>query len=1064
MQPLLGARGRPAIESQRTAPGITGVGLLLSFFAPVTVLPAIVLGVLAGAVAYAQDEALAPRTQWRASSSSGAQPTMLPAFAIDGDASTKWGGAFSPGHWLQVDLSRTAAIGGALIHWDSAFAAAYLILSSEDGQHWQTAYETTDSQGGMDYVFFPAVHARYLRLASAPSTSDWGVSVFEFEPLAVSESPRITGLEKGDDPAARWSARGTGKIVDTGPVPGTRELRVTLPRALPVSGLEVFWASARRGARLEGRGAAGKWQLLADDPVPLGDSSYLAAREARSVGELRLTVRAAPGYAPAIGRLRLLSPTQLMTTMKRYEIVASRAHRELFPSSLHSQQVYWTAVGVPAARRKSVLDEYGDLEAFKGAPLVQPLWRDRSGRTAAAYDASLNHTLRKGWMPMPAVQWSPQPGLLLRSEAIAADQAAGPVTFVRHRLANTGKSRVDGQLAIVVRPMQVDPPWQHGGVSPIRAVKIGGTRAHSTVNVNGRILLTSLTPATARGAAPFGLHGEDEITRYVADGHVPNGLSAQDGDGLAAAALIYDVHLEPGAERDVVLAFPLGNPQSRMASALNRAARMDEADPAAAFDGIATRVEQQWQARLGRIGLTLPDPSLVDMLRAQAAYMLINQTGPAMQPGPRNYARSFIRDGSATAAILLRMGLASTAREYLRWYADHAVHENGLVSPILNDDGTVNRGFGSDLEYDSQGEFVALVADVARLDGGAATVRDYLPKVRLALEFLQQLRGRTLAPGYMAASEAPERFRGVIAPSISHEGYSTPIHSYWDDYWALKGWHDGAWLAQQWGDQDMATWALNQYIALRESVARSIRMTMQWKAIDYIPASADLGDGDPTSVSIGLDPCGQKDLLPADALNRTFLSYLDEVRKRASPDALYAYTPYEFRNVLTFVRLNRPGDGEDLLGRLLAGRRPLEWQVLAEVVRSQARRPFYLGDMPHTWVGAEYARALFGMLMHEEDERLDLLPGVPPSWVAGEGLRISELPTAFGTLSMSARREGTVMRVLLEPGLRNNTPLEVDWPGRQRPVAVTVDGQGRVDYSADGIRLERPFRELVARW
>jgi len=1037
--------------------------LLQSFFGPVTVLPAVVLGVLAGVVAHAEDEALPPRTQWRASSSSGAQPTMEPAFAIDGDASTKWGGAFSPGHWLQVDLSRTATVGGVLIHWDSAFAAAYLILSSEDGQHWQTAYETTDSPGGRDYVFFPAVHARYLRLASAPGTSDWGVSVFEFEPLALSESPRIRGLEKGRDPAALWSAQATGTIIGTGPASGARELRVTLPRALPVSGLEVFWASARRTARLDGRGASGKWQRLADDPVPLGDSSYLAAHEARSVTELRLRVRAAPVHAPAIGRLRLLSPTQAMTTMKRYEITASRAHRELFPSSLHAQQVYWTAVGVPAGRRKSVLDEYGDLEAFKGAPLVQPLWRDRSGRTAAAYDANVTHALRKGWMPMPAVQWSPQPGLLLRSEAIAADQAAGPVTYVRHRLANTGTSRVDGQLSIVVRPMQVNPPWQHGGVSPIRTVKIEGTRARSTVNINGRTLLTSLTPAMARGAAPFGLHGEKEITRDVADGRVPNALSARDDDGLAAAALIYDVHLEPGAQRDVVLAFPLGKADTDASEP--RADPMDEAaEPGTAFDAIATRVERQWQVRFGRIGLTLPDPSLVDMLRAQAAYMLINQTGPAMQPGPRNYNRSFIRDGAATAAILLRMGLASTAREYLRWYADHAVHENGLVSPILNDDGTVNRGFGSDLEYDSQGEFVALVAEVARLDGGAASVRDYLPKVRLALEFLQQLRERTLVPGYMAASEAPERFRGIIAPSISHEGYSTPTHSYWDDYWALKGWHDGAWLAQEWGDPDMAAWAADQYAALRESVARSIRMTMLWKAIDYIPASADLGDGDPSSVSIGLDPCGQKDLLPADALSRTFLSYLDEVRQRASPDALYAYTPYEFRNVLTFVSLNRPGDGEDLLGRLLTGRRPVEWQVLAEVVRSRPRHPYYLGDMPHTWVGAEYARALFGMLMHEEDERLDLLPGVPPSWVAGEGLRISELPTAFGTLSMSARQEGTVMRVLLEPGLRNNTPLEVDWPGRQRPVAVTVDGRARVDYSADGIRLERPFRELVAHW
>src|SRR6266436_4482544 len=1025
-----------------------------SFFGPVTVLPAVVLGVLAGVVAHAEDEALPPRTQWRASSSSGAQPTMEPAFAIDGDASTKWGGAFSPGHWLQVDLSRTATVGGVLIHWDSAFAAAYLILSSEDGQHWQTAYETTDSPGGMDYVFFPAVHARYLRLASAPRTSDWGVSVFEFEPLALRESPRIRGLEKGRDPAALRSAQASGTIVDTGPASGARELRVTLPRTLPVSGLEVFWASARRAARLDGRGASGKWQRLADDPVPLGDSSYLAAHEARSVTELRLQVRAAPGHAPAIGRLRLLSPTQPMTTMKRYEIVASRAHRELFPSSLHSQQVYWTAVGVPAARRKSVLDEYGDLEAFKGAPLVQPLWRDRSGHTAAAYDANVTHTLRKGWMPMPAVQWSPQPGLLLRSEAIAADQAAGPVTFVRHRLANTGSSRVDGQLAIVVRPMQVNPPWQHGGLSPIRTVQIAGTGARPIVSVNGRALLTSLTPATARGAAPFGLHGETEITRYLAEGRVPNRLSARDDEGLAAAALIYDVHLGPGAQTDVVLAFPLGDAPDPM----------DEVEPGAAFDAIAMRVEQQWQARLTRTGLVLPDSSLVDMLRAQVAYMLINQTGPAMQAGPRNYDRSFIRDGSATAAVLLRMGLASIAREYLRWYAEHAVQGNGLVSPILNDDGTVNRGFGSDLEYDSQGEFVALVAEVARLDGGAASVREYRPIVRRTLEFLQQLRERTLVPGYLGTSAAPERFRGIIAPSISHEGYSTPTHSYWDDYWALKGWHDGAWLAREWGDQDMARWALDQYAALRDSVAASIRATMRWKVIDYIPASADLGDADPTSVSIGLDPCGQQDLLPVEALNHTFAGYLDDVRKREAPDALYAYSPYEFRNVLTLVRLDRPGDAEQLLGRLLAGRRPVQWQVLAEVIRSQPRHPFYLGDMPHTWVGAEYARALFGMLMHEQDERLDLLPGVPPSWVAGEGLRISNLPTAFGTLSMSARQEGTVMRVLLEPGLRNNTPLEVDWPGRQRPVAVTVDGRARVDYSADGIRLERPFRELVAHW
>src|SRR2546430_16345215 len=106
----------------------------------------------------------------------------------------------------------------------------------------------------------------------------------------------------------------------------------------------------------------------------------------------------------------------------------------------------------------------------------------------------------------------------------------------------------------------------------------------------------------------------------------------------------------------------------------------------------------------------------------------------------------------------------------------------------------------------------------------------------------------------MAASEAPERFRGIIAPSISHEGYSTPTHSYWDDYWALKGGHDGAWLAHEWGAEEMAAWGLTQCAASRNSVASSTRAPIQWKAAGSRPASAALGDRDPSSVSSGLDP------------------------------------------------------------------------------------------------------------------------------------------------------------------------------------------------------------------
>lgn len=1033
---------------------------------------ALIVGLAVSGLVAAQEGGLPPRSEWRATSSATAVPELAPRHAIDRDPKTKWGGPFSPGHWVQVDLGRPADIGGVVVHWDLAFATSYLVQASLDGEQWRDVYEISDSVGTTDYLFFPTVRTRYLRIASSPRTSDWGVNIFELEPIAASDVPHIIGLDANVDANRIWRSGASFPLVMRVGERGTRELRVVFAQPELLAGLEVYWAAAQAGARLEARDLRGEWHPLAVDPEGLGATSFLAAREARPVAELRLRVTPKDGVVPRIERLRPLGPARVMTPMRRYEIAATRAHSELFPRSLLREQVYWTVVGVPGGRQKSIFDEYGHVEPFKSGPLVQAVWRDDAGRAAAASNVERTHRLRDGWMPMPSVEWSPQPGLTVRSEAFGIQHGPQPVTLVRHRVTNAGAARVAGQIAVLVRPMQINPPWQNGGPSPIREIEIQGTNAQASIRVDGRTLLHSLTPVDASGAAPFGAHGETEITRQAARGVVPRARAASDPDGLAAAMLIYRVELAPGTHRDIVIALPLGNERidptaQRLPDVppIDRAALLGaSSDAGAVFDRLAKQVASEWHERFGQIGLTLPDASLVNMLRAQAAYMLLNQTGHAMQPGPRNYNRSFIRDGAATAAILLRMGQAQVARDYLRWYAEHAVHPNGLVSPILNDDGSVYRGFGADIEYDAQGQFIWLVAEIARLDGGPESVRNYREHVKRAMQFMQTLRERTLVPGYMNDRPAPERFRGIIAPSISHEGYSVPTHSYWDDYWALKGWQDGAWLAERWGDAETAAWAREQYAALRDSMAASIRATMAWKNADYIPTDADLGNPDPTSVSIALDPTGQKDLLPRDALERTFARYLEMVRAREAPDALYSYTPYELRNVLTYVHLNQPQHAYELLRGFLRHRRPLEWQVFAEVVQSRLRYAIYLGDMPHTWIGAEYARALFGMLMREEPDRLLLLPGAPPDWVQGEGLSVSGLPTAYGKLTMRAHQEDEALIVQLDEGLQPGTRVHVAWPTRQRPKRVTIDGRDIAAFDANGAELDRPFRRLVAQW
>ncbi|MET0329396.1 MAG: discoidin domain-containing protein [Luteimonas sp.] len=1018
---------------------------------------------------------LPPRGEWQASASSKQVDALAPRHAIDGDPTTRWGGAFSPGHWLQVDLGRAADIGGVAIHWDSGFAVRWTIETSRDGAHWDVAYTSADSRGDTDYVVFPARSARYVRIASPARTADWGVSIFEFEPMAADAAPSLRGLAGTGERAALFAADGAPvPLQQRGDAPDSRRLDIALPRADALAGLEVWWAGPRNGATLEARDAAGRWTTLDSDPGNQGDRSWLAAPTPLQPQALRLTVGDVDGRPASIARLRLLGPKQVSTPTRRLEIAATRAHGALFPSSLHQQQVYWTTVGIPAGRQKSLFDEYGNLEPFKGGPMLQAVWRRAGGRAAVAdNDGERRHALREGWMPMPSVTWRAQPDVEIRNEAIAIEQNGQPVTLLRYRVRNTGRAPLDGTLSLLVRPLQVNPPWQHGGWSPIRHLAIEDDGGAMRVRVDGRSLLASLTPVAAAGASSFGAHGEDEITRFAADGRPPTTREATDAAGLAAGMLAYPVRLAPGAHRDIVVALPLGTAAMDPAKgvlpeppALDLDALGGRAgDATTAFDAAADALAAQWQARFADIDIHLPDRDLVDMLRAQGAYMLLNQTGPAMQPGPRNYNRSFIRDGAATAAVLLRMGQAQVARDYLRWYTDHALNPDGMISPILNEDGSINRGFGSDIEYDSQGQYIQLVADVARLDGGPETVRAYLPAVTAAMRFLQTLRERTQVAGYMGEQPAPERFHGILAPSISHEGYSSPTHSYWDDYFGIKGWHDGAWLADALGDAETAAWAREQGRLLSDSVAASIRATIAWKGSDFIPSSADLGDSDPTSVSIALDPTGARAVLPERELRTTFDRYLTEqVGIRTDPDALWAYTPYELRNVLTYVHLDRPDDAQMLLQGLMDHRRPRAWQMWPEVVHSRARHPGYIGDMPHTWIGAEYARTLFGMLLHEGDDGLRLLPGTPPTWVAGAGLSVRALPTAYGPLTMTARRHGHTLAVTLGAGLRDDVPVRVAWPDRTRPSRVRVDGREITDYDARGVRLAAPFERLEATW
>jgi len=117
------------------------------------------------------------------------------------------------------------------------------------------------------------------------------------------------------------------------------------------------------------------------------------------------------------------------------------------------------------------------------------------------------------------------------------------------------------------------------------------------------------------------------------------------------------------------------------------------------------------------------------------------------------------------------------------------------------------------------------------------------------------------------------------------------------------------------------------------------------------------------------------------------------------------------------------------------GRRPPGWRHWAEVVWGNPRAADYVGDMPHTWIGAEFATAIRRMLVREDGCTLELLRAVPEAWWEGGGITLRDLPTRFGTLKLAARRHAS--KVTVDLTLTGPAPERIifRYPGAKRAVA-----------------------------
>jgi beta-glucosidase len=127
-----------------------------------------------------------------------------PQNAIDGDPTTRWSSAFADPQWIAIDLGARATVNTVEITWEAAFATAYSVETSLDGQTWNSITSVTGADGGVDEIAVGGATLRYVRINGTARATTFGYSLFEiavvgeFSERAVSlAATSLTVREKG---------------------------------------------------------------------------------------------------------------------------------------------------------------------------------------------------------------------------------------------------------------------------------------------------------------------------------------------------------------------------------------------------------------------------------------------------------------------------------------------------------------------------------------------------------------------------------------------------------------------------------------------------------------------------------------------------------------------------------------------------------------------------------------------------------------------------------------------------------------------------------------------------
>ncbi|MCS7238678.1 MAG: hypothetical protein NZ899_10475 [Thermoguttaceae bacterium] len=521
-----------------------------------------------------------------------------------------------------------------------------------------------------------------------------------------------------------------------------------------------------------------------------------------------------------------------------------------------------------------------------------------------------------------------------------------------------------------------------------------------------RVLGVNRGTASAEGAVHLVLFDGTNVHHFKKDAALGPGESCQWAFRLDFSEKIASdpADVNAGEQRGIVSGRPAQGPI---------VASPEEADRWLA------RTKSAWQKLLAQ-GAQLEVPCQKATLALKAAHVcqLITSDHGEVHGGEGFYDELYIRDGAYQILHLLEWGFFDAASRAIERFLVHQ-----------RPDGRFETQAG---QLDANGQALWALWKYYRMTGDGNFLRRVYPQMSQAAEWIRQARRQ---------ESANSPYAGLLPAAVADGEYlwDGTHHIVGYDFWNLRGLICVAEAAEALGLAD----DVRRWRAEADDYRQAIERAWQATGLPYFPPSWEKegthwGNTETLWPTLLFDPQDPRVTALIRHLRKEFGGgyYEGTIRWIGHRAAIHPYM-----GAYTALASLHRGEKDDFLSDFF-------WYL----VHSSATHGFPEGiypesrtawnnTIPHALGAANYAILLRHMLVHEEDEHLVLLKGVPGQWLApGKQIRLVNAPTEFGQIDMELEGTAEGIRGKISARWRGSGPRSVHAAAVRGKWLVQTDG------------------------